>query len=53
MRLPDELILRNSVVRLEEGAAGIIARIERRTGVEYAGPIPRTTIDALVEVSTG
>lgn len=45
----------NSRVRLELGPAGVIARIERfdGSGPEYAGPLPRGTIDALVEVAYG
>lgn len=52
MEIPDQLILRNSVVHLEKGAAGIIARIERLNGIEYGGPLPPETVDALREVAT-
>jgi len=45
------LTLANSVVELEAGPAGTIARVERGDGVEYAGPIDAATVAALREVS--
>ena len=48
----ESLTLANSVVELEHGPAGTIAAIHRvGAGVEYAGPLPDATIDALREVS--
>jgi hypothetical protein len=51
-REPTTIVLSNSVVELEDGPAGTIAAIHRvGRGVEYAGPLPDATIDALREVS--
>jgi hypothetical protein len=47
----ESLTLANSVVELEHGPAGTVAAIYRvGRGVEYAGPLPDATIDALREV---
>lgn len=43
-----EFVLANSVITLERGD---IARIERGNRVEYAGPLPERTINALSEVA--
>ena len=43
--------LSNSTVILEYGPAGVIARIERPEWVDYAGPLPSETIEALAEVA--
>lgn len=47
--------LQNSIVTIEDGPAGALARIEhrRRRRVEYAGPLPSGTVDALAEVADG
>jgi len=52
----ESLQLRNSVVQLEDGPAGTIARIERaeaahRPTPEYAGPLPAETVTALLGVA--
>lgn len=46
-----ELELANSVVTLERGPGGPIARIERVGATDYAGPLPPETVDALREVA--
>ena len=46
----ETITLANSVVELEAGPAGTIARIHRVDGVEYAGPIDDQTTAALREV---
>lgn len=44
----DVLQLANSRVSFERGPAGIIARVDHRSGrVDYAGPLPQATIRAL------
>lgn len=46
------LTLANSVLQLEDGPAGPVARIDHRDGsVGYAGPLDAATIAALREVS--
>ena len=47
----ERLTLANSVVRLEAGPAGTVARISRADDVDYAGPLDDATIAALREVS--
>jgi len=47
----DRFDLAHSTVFLEHGPAGIVARVERHDRVEYAGPLPQATIDALAEVA--
>ena len=44
--------LSNSSVELEHGPAGVVARIEYDDwrAVDYAGPLPSTTLEALLEV---
>lgn len=59
-RVPDkweqadkELRLANCEIRLEERPAGVIGRIDHdhRDRVEYAGPLPAATVDALRRVA--
>ena len=45
------LTLANSVVELQSGPVGTIARIDRADAVDYAGPLDEATIVALREVS--
>lgn len=45
--------LQNSTVTIEAGVTGPLARVTRRDGVEYAGPLPEATIEALSEVADG
>jgi hypothetical protein len=48
----ERLTLANSLVRLEAGPAGTVARITHRDGsVDHAGPLDDATIAALREVS--
>jgi len=47
----EEYELVHSIVRVEYGPAGAIARIDRPDGRDYAGPLPRATLQALREVS--
>lgn len=47
----ERFVLANSTVTLERGPAGPVARVERDGVTDYAGPLPRATIDALREVS--
>ena len=48
----ETLTLANSVVELEAGPAGVVARVDHgRDRVEYAGPLPDATVTALREVS--
>lgn len=44
--------LQNSIVTLEHGPAGPIARIVKGERTEYAGPLPQETIRAIEEVAT-
>ena len=45
------LQLANSTVTLEAGPVGTIARVEHDDGdTDFAGPLPRRTIAAMVEV---
>lgn len=47
----DAIKLAHSVVELERGPAGVIARVQHRSGrVDHAGPLPDATIAALREV---
>lgn len=46
-----EFVLANSVIYLEAGPVGVIARIDHPSRTEYAGPLPDATIDAIAEVS--
>lgn len=46
----DCFVLAHSKVYLENGPAGVLARVERYDVVEYAGPLPQETIEALAEV---
>lgn len=48
-----EFELRNTHVVIEHGPAGLLARIERIDGVDYAGPLSPATVDALGEVAHG
>jgi len=48
---PDRIALANSTITFENGPAGVVARVDRPDGTEYAGPLPETTIAALREVS--
>jgi len=50
----ETLSLRNSIIHLQSGPAGVIARIEWPADFqhEYAGPIPGPTVDALREVQS-
>lgn len=50
---PATFELENSVVTLEAGPAGAIARIDRTDETDYAGPLPIETIRALREVANG
>lgn len=43
--------LQNSTVTLEPGLRGPLARVVRLDGVDYAGPLPPETIEALAEVA--
>ena len=45
------LTLAHSVVELEAGPAGVVARVDYGDRVEYAGPLPDATVAALREVS--
>jgi len=48
----DVLQLANSRVSFERGPAGVIARVDHRSGrVDYAGPLPQATIRALRDVA--
>lgn len=48
---PTTIMLANSIVELERGPAGVVARVRHASGrAEYAGPLPDATIDALREV---
>ena len=48
----DVLQLANSRVSFEHGPAGVIARVDHRSGrVDYAGPLPQATIRALRDVA--
>lgn len=49
----EEFRLANSFVVLEPGPGGPIARVERTDGVDYAGPLPEPTVDALRELASG
>lgn len=48
-----ELQLGHARIVLEHGPAGVLARIERVDGTDYAGPLPDETIEALREVNNG
>lgn len=44
---------KNSIVQLERGPAGTLARIERDDVTDWAGPLTPETIDAIEEVADG
>lgn len=46
----DRFIFQNSVVTLEDGTAGIIAKINRGYEVDYVGPLPSKTVRSIKEV---
>ena len=49
-----ELRFDHSIVRLERGPAGILAKIDHdERGLEYAGPLDRGTVRALRQVAGG
>lgn len=50
---PATYYLANSVITLEPGAAGVIARVDRRRETEFAGPLPEETIAAIQAVAEG
>jgi len=48
---PSEVTLANTVVELEDGPAGVVARVDHVDGrTDYAGPLDEPTIAALWEV---
>ena len=51
VEIQQELEFENSLVTFECGPVGTIAKIERGTEKEYAGPLPKDTVDSLLEVS--
>jgi len=48
----EEYQFANSVVTVERGPVGAIARVETGFARYYAGPLPQETLEALAEVAT-
>lgn len=46
-----EFELANTIILLEYGPAGAVARVERGDTKEYAGPLPDDTVDAIETVA--